>query len=202
MTVHLAGSALASNSVTAWDWLTFITGLAVGLLGIAVAIALAVRQRVADRKRAADELAAQRERDDVLRREREDLEAKIARRESWRIQYEKIDGLLDQMSDAAYRVRNQGPYTAAGFTTLDVETAKMRAERLAAGGIDALQKPLLRLVTLADQLVQAAIPDSATVAEANLPGAYRMAVAQDRTARDLLEQIGLTRDILHGEWGR
>jgi hypothetical protein len=202
VTVHLAGPALASNSVTAWDWLTFITGVVIGVLGIAVAIAVAVRQRVADRKRAAEELAAQRARDEVLHREREELESKIARRESWRIQYEKIDGLLDQMSDAAYRVRNQGPYTVAGFTTLDVETAKMRAERLAAGGIDALQEPLLRLVTLADQLLQAAVPDSATVGEPDLPGAYRLAVSQDRTAGDLLGQIGLTRDLLHGEWGR
>jgi hypothetical protein len=188
--------------VTAWDRLTFITGVVIGLLGIAVAIVVAARQRAADRRRAADAHAAQRERDEVLNRQREELDSKVARRESWRIQYEKIDRLLDQLGDVAYWVRNFGPYTAGGSTSLDVETAKMCAERLAGCGIEALREPLLRLVALADRLLQGVVPDGTAVAGSDLHCTCRIAVSQDRAARDLLEQISLTRDILRKEWGR
>ncbi|MFV2022087.1 hypothetical protein [Micromonospora sp. LOL_023] len=107
----------------------------VGILGIGVAVALARRQRAVERMHADAALADQRDRDAAARRERVEQATKVGRRDSWRIRFEKIDGVLDQLVDVASRVLNQGPCTSAGFTTLDLEDIQMRAERLAGCGI-------------------------------------------------------------------
>lgn len=201
MSGPLAGSALASGAVSRWDWLTFATGVVLSLLGVVVAIVVALRQRTSERRRSAEERAAQHERDVALRRERDELASKIARRESWRIQYEKIDGLLDQLGDVGYQVRKQGPYTACGLARLELEGARMRAERLSDCGVRALREPLLRLAVDADQLLLAALEDGAVSEVPNFQDACRLAIMQDRAARELLEHITFTREVLHQEWG-
>jgi hypothetical protein len=200
---------LAPQTVSAWDRLTFtsslvigIAGVVVGILGIGVAIALARRQRAAERLHAEETRASQRDRDAAALHEREERAAKVARRDSWRIQFEKIDGVLDQLVDVAYRVLNQGPCTAAGFTALGVEDVRMRAARLAGCGIDSLKEPLLKLVTMVGRLLDAASPSSITFDGSGLRAAYRLAVTQDRVAHEIREQVSVTRELLHGEWGR
>ncbi|MDM4722173.1 hypothetical protein QTQ03_22235 [Micromonospora sp. WMMA1363] len=174
----------------------------VGILGIGVAVALARRQRAVERMHAEAALADQRDRDAAARRERVEQAAKVGRRDSWRIRFEKIDGELDQLVDVASRVLNQGPCTSAGFTALDLEDIQMRAERLADCGIDPLKEPLLELVTLVGRLLDAAISSSATLDGSDLRAAYRLAVTQDRVAHEIRQQVSVTRELLHGEWGR
>lgn len=188
-------------------WVAFASGVILGALAIVVAVVIAWRQRVIQvRDRAAD-----REVENSRDREHAAYEQRVAQREMWRAEYDAIRKLLECGEELAYRVRNDGPYTAADFNALDVATFRMNAERLADRGVDRLRYPLLLLATTATVLMENAVPGQAALITAdaqdqeprNIPlhGIQRQAILQDRTARDLTEQIASTWQALRAEWG-
>ena len=129
----------------------------------------------------------------------------------WQAEYDAIRSLLESSEELAYRVRNDGPYTAADFNALDVATFRMNAERLAERGVARLRDPLLRLAGTATALTQNAVSDQAALmaayAQDQVPKdmqvhiIQRQAILQDRIARDLAEQITSTWQALRAEWG-
>jgi hypothetical protein len=101
--------------------------------------------------------------------------------------------------------------TGAGSSALDVATFRMNAERLADRGVERLRDPLLLLASTAAELTENTVPDQAALTTAYLQDQVpkdmhlhviqRQAVLQDRTARDLTEQIASTWHTLRAEWG-
>lgn len=180
------------------DWPTFVSGVVIGALSIAAAVGIAWWQRVIQvRDRNADrESEGAREREQATRGER---------REVWRADYLDIRALLERGEEIAYRVRRDGPCTAADFNVLGVATLRMDSERLAGRGVQRLREPLLMLASKADELFRNAVQEHATLAAE--PGgtwlhhAQRLAVLQDRAARDVTEQVALAWQTLREEWG-
>jgi hypothetical protein len=200
---HLAASGAGSTT----GWLAFSSGVVLGALAIVVAVVIAWRQRVIQlRDRAADRAL-----ENARQREHEAYEERVAQREMWGAEYDAIRKLLERGEELAYRVRNDGPCTAADFNALDVATFRMNAERLADRGVERLRDPLLRLASIATALTQNAVPDQAVLMTAyaqdqvpkdlQLHVIQRQAILQDRTARDLTEQITCTWHALRAEWG-
>jgi hypothetical protein len=200
---HLAASGVGSTI----GWLAFASGVILGALAIVVAVVIAWRQRVIQlRDRAAD-----RDLETARQLEHEAHKERVAHREMWRAEYHEIRELLECGEKLAYRVRNDGPCSAADFNTLDVATFRMNAERLADRGIERLRDPLLLLASTATELTQNAAPDQAALITAyaqdqvpkdmQLHVIQRQAILQDRTARDLTEQIASTWHALRAEWG-
>lgn len=200
---HLAAPGAGSSP----GWPAFASVVILGALAIVVAVVIAWRQRVIQlRDRAAD-----RDRENARQREREEYEERLAQREMRRAEYDEILKLLEHGEDLAYRVRNDGPCTAADFSALDVATFRMNAERLADRGVEGLRDPLLLLASTATVLTQNAVPDQAALMTAYAQGqvpkdmqlhvVQRQAILQDRTARDLTEQITATWHALRAEWG-
>ena len=200
---HLAASGAGSTA----GWLAFASGVILGALAIVVAVVIAWRQRVIQlRDRAAD-----RDLESARQQDREAHEERVAQREMWRAEYDAVRKLLECGEELAYRVRNDGPYTAANFSALDVATFRMNAERLADRGVEGLRDPLLLLASTATVLTQSAVPDQAALMTAYAQGqvpkdmqlhvVQRQAILQDRTARDLTEQITATWHALRAEWG-
>ena len=197
---------LTGGGIGVEDWPTIVPG-AVGVLGIVVAVMVAWRQRVIQLR----DRAAEREQQEARRAERQAHEARIARREMWRAEYQQIRALLENGEVLAYQVRNNGPFTARGLAALDVATFRMNAERLAARGVEQLRAPLLGLATLADEFARCAVPEEealvAGYARGQVPDEWglhrvqRLAVGQDRTARDLADQVAAAWQVLRAEWG-
>lgn len=200
---HLAAPGAGSTA----GWLTFASGVILGALAIVVAVVIAWRQRVIQlRDRAAD-----RDLESARQQDHEAHEEGVAQREMWRAEYDAVRDLLERGEELAYRVRNDGPYTAAKFSALDVATFRMNAERLADRGVEGLRDPLLLLASTATVLTQSAVPDQAALMTAYAQGqvpkdmrlhvVQRQAILQDRTARDLAEQITAAWHALRAEWG-
>lgn len=200
---HLAAAGAGSIP----GWVAFASGVILGALAIVVAVVIAWRQRVIQlRDRAAD-----RDLENARQREHQAYEERVAQREMWRAEYEAIRKLLECGEELAYRVRNDGPYTEADFNARDVATFRMNAERLADRGVDRLRDPLLRLATTAALLTQNAVPDQTALMMAYARDQaprdiswhviQRQAILQDRTARDLAEQIAAAWQALRAEWG-
>lgn len=189
------------------EWLTFAAGVAIGAFTIATSVLIAWRQRVIQLR----DLVAERQRERAVEQERQEHEAKIARREKWQPEYQAIRTHLDCGDTIAYRVLLSGPYTTSEFDALDIATFRMNSEILAARGVERLRLRLLALATLADEMLGNALPDQTALATAH--GQYltsdsaqprsplRLAVLQDRGARDLAELIKATRQDLRTEWG-
>jgi hypothetical protein len=203
VSLHLAAASAGSS----WAWQTFVAGVVIGALTIVTAVVIAWRQRVIQLRDRAEE----RRREGARQREHEAQEAKIARREMWRAEYEAIRELLECGEKLAYHVRNDGPFTAARFAALDVATFRMNGERLAERGVPHLRDPLFQLAGKVDELVQAAVPDETALtaaysrsqvpADMRLHRVNRQAILQDRAARGLAELIASTWQVLRMEWG-
>jgi hypothetical protein len=203
---HVVAFAAADGSV-AGDWLTSVASVVLGILGIVAAVVVAWRQRVIQLR----DRAAERGQEEVRRLEREAHAERIARREMWRAEYEQIRTLLENGEVLAYRVRNDGPFTADGLAALDVATFQMNAERLAARGVEQLRGSLIRLAKVAEDLAQFAVPEEAVVVaryrrgrvtrELNLHRVQRLAIGQDRTAHELAKQVAAAWRVLRVEWG-
>jgi hypothetical protein len=200
---HLAAPGAGSTA----GWLAFASGVILGALAIVVAVVIAWRQRVIQlRDRAADRAL-----ENARQQEHEAYEERVAQREMWQAEYDAIRKLLECGEELAYRVRNDGPYTAADFNALDVATFRMNAERLADRGVERLRDPLLQLASTVTALTQNTVPDQAALMTAytqdqvpkdmQLHVIQRQAILQDRTARDLAEQIAFTWHALRAEWG-
>ena len=189
------------------EWLTFAAGVIIGALTIAAPIVTAWRQRVIQLR----DLAAERQLARTGEQERREHEAKVARRAQWQPEYQAIRTHLDCGDTIAYRVLLNGPYTTSEFDALDVTTFRINSEILAARGVEHLRTQLLAIATLAEEMVGHALPDQTALAAASgqplMPdGAQtrsllRLAVLQDRGARDLAELIKATRQDLRTEWG-
>jgi hypothetical protein len=199
---HLTGAGSGPSGL-----LTFVTGLIIGVLTIAVAVAIALWQRIIQ----LHDRAAEREQENARRREQAAHEARISRRQAWQAEYEDIRKLLDCGETLAYRVRHDGPYDVARMAVLDIATFRMNAERLAERGVVQLRDPLLQLARKADELAQCAIPDEIGLTVAlsrsemsngmDLHRVARLAVLQDRAAQDLAHQIASAWRVLREEWG-
>lgn len=190
------------------EWLTFTEGVVIGALTIAVSVVIAWRQRVIQVRDRTEE--RQRERASEL--ERQEHAAKIARREKWQPEYQAIRAHLDCGDAIAYRVLRNGPFTTTGFDVLDVATFRINSDILAARGVERLRTQLLDLASKVDELVSHALPDDhAVLVTANeqyraldspqTKTPLRMAVLQDRAARDLVDLVKATRQDLRTEWG-
>jgi hypothetical protein len=198
----------ASGGSGAIAWLTFAEGIVIGALTIIAALAIAWRQRVIQvRDRAAD-----REREDIRRREADERGTKLERREKWRGEYEAIGKILDRGETLAYRVLREGPYTTVGFSKANAADIGMECEMLANRGLDRLRDLLLDLAKTVDRLMQGAVPSTVAPTATGMHGevspddvhlhyALRLAVAQDRTAHDLAEMTNSAREALRAEWG-
>jgi hypothetical protein len=192
---HLAGAGGSGPS----ELLTFVTGLVIGVLTIAAAVAIALWQRIIQ----LHDRAAEREQENARRREQAAHEARISRRQAWQAEYEDIRKLLDCGETLAYRIRHDGPYDAARLAVLDIATFRMNA--------DQLRDPLLQLARKADELAQHAVPDETGLTVAlsrsevphgmELHRVQRLAVLQDRAAQDLAHQIASAWRVLREEWG-
>jgi hypothetical protein len=180
------------------DWPTFVSGVVVGALSIATAVGIAWWQRVVQ---VHDRIA---DRESEATREREQA-ARVKRREVWGADYLDIRALLERGEEIAYRVRRDGRCTASDFDVLGVATLRMDSERLAGRGMQRLREPLLLLASKADELFRTAVQEHAALAAELSPTrlyhAQRLAVLQDRAARDVTEQIALAWRILREEWG-
>lgn len=189
------------------DWLTFAAGVVIGAFGIIVSVLIAWRQRVIQ----LHDRAADREQEHLHELELQEHQAKISRREQWQPEYDAIRIHLDSGETLAYRVLLGGPFTEAEFNALDLATFRMHTEILADRGIERMREPLLFLAYLADNLVQNAVPEEIAAVLMHNPNgseacpttkvAFRCAVLQDRTARDLAELVKKTRQTLRTEWG-
>jgi hypothetical protein len=189
------------------EWLTFAAGVIIGVLTIATPGVIAWRQRVIQVRDRAEERRLERARE----LERQEHAAKVARREKWQPEYQAIRTHLDRGDTIAYHVLLNGPFTTSEFDVLDVATFRVNSDILAARGVERLRAQLLALARQVDQLVSQALPDQAALVTAN--GQYRapdnpqtksplrLAVLQDRAARDLAELIKVTRQDLRTEWG-
>jgi hypothetical protein len=189
------------------EWLTFAEGVVLGALSIAAAIMIAWRQRVFQLR----DRDSERQRERALELERREREARIARREKWQPEYEAIRKHLDCGETLAFRVLLNGPYTHAEFDALDVATFRINSEILAVRGVERLHGQLQTIASRVDDLVSNAVPDQAALVAANglnslphgtqLTSLLRLAVIQDRTARDLAGLIKTARQDLRMEWG-
>lgn len=178
----------ASNGIA--GWLAFISGALIGALAIVAAIVIAWRQRVIQlRDRAAD-----RAKEAARQQERDARDARVARRERWRAEYDAIQQLLERCEELAYHVRHEGPCTAADFAVLGVATLRMNSERLAERGVPRLRDPLLQLAGNLDRLVQHTSEDEITLAVGNAHGRVL-----DRV--HLHDMQPSTWQILRMEWG-
>lgn len=188
-------------------WLEFISGALIGALTIVSAIVIAWWQRVIElRDRAAD-----RAEEAARQQELDAREAKVARREMWRAEYDAIQKLLECCEELAYHVRHEGPCTAAEFAVFGVATLRMNSERLAERNVPRLRDPLLQLAGNLDRLVQQAIMDEITLALGNghgrvldrvhLHDMQRTGILQDRAERELAVHIASTWQLLRTEWG-
>jgi hypothetical protein len=201
----------APSGITDGDWLVFIAGIVIGALTIVVPILIAWRQRIFETRTR----AARRHAKEQRHRTEQQQEARLARREVWRAEYEEIRELFKLGEDIAYHVRNHGPYQAAELTDLRLHEFIMKAEQLASRGVDALREPLLKLAALGGQIAQATVPDAIELAAihgavghasggakpAKPHAAHRLAVRQDRAARELADEIGQGWQTLRLEWG-
>jgi hypothetical protein len=185
--------------------LTFF-GIVIGVLTVAAPIVIAWRQRVVQ----LHDRDAERETHRLAELEREEHRAKIARREHWQPEYDAIRHHLDCGETLAYRVLRFGPYSMSELETLDIPTFLLNYEILAARGVEGLQDQLLAIASRVDDLVQNAVPGygAPVIADGQykaLDGALRtpmrLAVLQDRAARDLAELIKTARQVLRAEWG-
>jgi len=186
--------------------LTFIAGLVIGVLTILATIVVAWRQRVIQlHDRDADRAIERR-----AELEREEHQAKIARREQWQPEYDAIRRRLECGEELAYRLLRYGPFSASQFETLDIATVLLNSEILAARGVEGLREKLLAIASCIDDLVRNAVPGQGPLVAADgqckvLDGALktpmRLAVLQDRAARDLAELIKAARQVLRAEWG-
>lgn len=202
---HILAASDSSGSIA---WLTLVTGIAIGALTIVAALGIAWRQRVIQ----LHDRAADREREDLRRRETLEHEARLARRDKWRGEYEAIGKILDRGETLAYRVLREGPYTTVGFAKAKAADIGMDCEMLANRGLDRLRDPLLDLAKTVDRLMQGTLPGTAAPAAAEIQGTtqpdgvplhhfLRLAVQQDRAAHDLAEKIKSARETLRTEWG-
>jgi hypothetical protein len=204
----------ASHGIANGDWLSLATGVLVGMCAMALAILIAWRQRVIQvRDRSADQAARQAEQEQLEGAER-DRQARLSRRDVWRAEYEEDRELLRLGEDIAYQVCNRGPFTAVGLRSLRLDEFIMEAEQLADRGVESLRGPLLKLAGLGQHLSQVAVPpDEEAVTRyagsgehdgvsAQLPphALQRLAVSQDRIARELAEEITAAWPILRAEW--
>jgi hypothetical protein len=189
------------------QWLTFAEGVTIGALTIATSVVIAWKQRVIQVR----DLAAERQRERAGELERQEREAKVARREELQPEYQAIRKHLDNGDTIAYRVLLNGPYTTSDFDALDVATFRMNSEILAARGVEHLRVQLQALASSIEELVGHALPDQTALATANgqhrMPNSVhatsllRLAVLQDRAAHDLAELIKTIRQDLRSEWG-
>ncbi|WP_141719381.1 hypothetical protein [Micromonospora peucetia] len=207
---NTAGVDLAAHGVTNGDWLGFGSGIAIGMLAIAVAIAIAWWQRLIHlRDRAADRAEQRRRQDDERDRQR-----RLDHRDVWRAEYEEIRELFKLGEDIAYHSTHNGPHTTAEQAGIGLAGFKMKADQLAGRCPDALQKPLLRIATLANRLAHAAVPETADVAAAyaaaaghpvpahlQVRAAQLLAIEQNRAARELTEELSAAWRTLRDEWG-
>ncbi|MEU0081970.1 hypothetical protein ABZY58_29050 [Micromonospora tulbaghiae] len=207
---NTVGVDLAMHGVTNGDWLGFGGGIAIGVLAVAVAVAVAWWQRLIQlRDRAADRAEQQRRQDDERDRER-----RLDHRDVWRAEYEEIRELLKLGGDIAYRAMHEGPHTIAEQAGMGLARFKMKADQLAGRCPDTLQKPLLRIATLADRLAHAPVPEAADVVAAyttaaghpvpahlQVRAAHLLAIEQDRAARELAEELSAAWRTLRDEWG-
>jgi hypothetical protein len=115
--------------------------------------------------------------------------------------YQEIRGFLNLAQDIAYRICNEGPYTADELTALGLAKLTADAEKLAERGLQALQAPLLEVASVARRLSQTAVPDVAPDTGQVVRTVLRHAVAQDRAARELAEAVHQARLDLRDEWG-
>jgi hypothetical protein len=201
--MHFAAAASSGPA----GWLVFISGLTIGALTIATAVSIAWWQRVI----AIRDRAEERKQDAARQQEHSTLEAKINRREAWQAEYEYTRKILECGEEITYRVRHDGPYTAAGFAALDTATFRMNCERLAERGMERLRDPLLQLAHKADELTLNAVPEEAILVAAfadghapdgkELHSVQRLAILQDRVAQDLADQISIAWKVLRDEWG-
>jgi hypothetical protein len=203
----LATSTHVMNAGTSGPggWLTLASGVAIGALSIVVAIRIAWWQRLTGLR----DRAAEREQELTRERERVAQEEKMARREVWRAEYEDIRNVLDSGEILVYRSRHDGPYTATEFAALDIAAYRMKCERLAERGVKRMRKPLLQIARKAGELTQNALPEEAELAlsfaKGHIPGdvglrdVQRLAINQDRAARDLADLIASAWKILRDE---
>jgi hypothetical protein len=90
-------------------------------------------------------------------------------------------------------------------------TFRINSEILAVRGVERLHGQLLALASRVEDLVQNAVPDQAALVAADARNSVpysaqprsplRLAVLQDRTARDLADLIKAARKALRTEWG-
>jgi hypothetical protein len=188
-------------------WLTLASEVVIGALSIAAAIGVAWWQRLIWLR----DRATEREQELTRERERAAHEEKMARREAWQAEYEDIRKLLDSGEMLAYWARHDGPYTATEFTALSVATFRMNCDRLAERGVERMREPLIKIARKAHELMQNAVPEEADLAlsfvKGYVPGdiglrdVQRLAINQDRAARDLADMIASAWKILRDEWG-
>jgi hypothetical protein len=199
------GLQLAATGDVVSGWPTFVSGIAIGALTIAAAIAIAWWQRVIQLRDRAAERAGQ----EALHEERTARQVKVARREVWQADYHAIRNLLECCEELSYHVRHEGPLTATEFAAHGVASLRMNSERLAQRGVPGLRELLVLLAHDLDGLIQhAAVENALTTGPAHdsldrsqLHSIQRSAVLQDRAERELAGQITATWLALRSEWG-
>ncbi|GIJ46883.1 hypothetical protein Val02_37690 [Virgisporangium aliadipatigenens] len=197
-------TALATSSE--WDAFVDVSGPVIGIVGVIIAaVGIIVARRQASRHEATTR--EQREQD---RRAAEERDRKIANREGWRTDHEQIRELLDRGSTLGHQVRHDGPFSGDGFDAIGLAAFRIRAEQLSSLGVEPLREPLLRLADLAERLGRTAVPadhgripssTTLTITRRELLATHRLAVAQDRAAQELIEEVGRARQALRDEWG-
>lgn len=201
----ISGLQLAAAGIDLSGLPNFVSGIVTGALTMVLMVMIARWQRVFElRDRAADRAV-----EEALRQERGAHEAKVARREVWRADYNAIHGLLESCEELAYHVRHDGPLTQAGFEAQNVASLRMKVERLAERGVPGLREPLANLANSLDLLVQCAAIESASmtvpthgpVLGRNLHEMQRTAILQDRAEHVLTERITVAWAVLRTEWG-
>jgi hypothetical protein len=199
-----------SAGITAGEWLDVGTGIAIGVLLMLGAILIAWWQRVIQVRDRAVERAAQAE----LRREEQERQNHLDRRDEWRAEYDETRGLLKRCVAAVDKVLDNGPYTSAGFAALGLDALRMEAEQQARLGFDGLRSQLRLVSEKIDNLVRAAVPEESDVMSAHaasdvtlivptlqLRAVQQQAVRQYRAAAELSDEINKAWRTLRIEWG-
>jgi hypothetical protein len=171
------------------SWLPSVLGAIVGAIGIAAAWwqhAILRRDRSMDRQEEQARWAKTEEND-----------AKIAKREKWRSEYEDIRKLLDRAQKCYFSIRDHGPYTATRLSKLEVQTICLDCETLAKRVVTSLGDGLLQLKGKFEQVQQNSVSDEHNPTTDDL----RRAALQERAARDLDDQITKLWSVLTEEWG-
>jgi hypothetical protein len=183
------------------EWLMFAEGAVVGGLTIIATIVIAWRQRVIQLR----DRTGERE----LERQRVEHQNKIEGRAKWQPEYDEIRQCLDYGETLAYRVLDTGPCSTSELDDLGLTTLAIKCKILAERGIERLRNPLLKLADLTADLRRHAVAEG----DFTTVGAYshgsndprknllRAAVAQDRAAREIADQIKFARRMLREEWG-